>query len=126
MYVDDLIVTGVRTEDINSFKHEMAAHFRMSDLGALSVRQGKEELTLGQSAYASKLLERSGIAECKPCVTPMEERLKLTNASTAVKVDATLYRSIVGGLRYLVHMRPDIAFAVGYVGRFMEDPREDH
>ena len=115
MYVDDLIVTGVRTEDINSFKREMAAHFRMSDLGALSyylgieVRQGKEALTLGQSAYASKLLERSGIAECKPCATPMEERLKLTKAKTAVRVDITLYRSIVGGLRYLVHTRPDIA-----------------
>ena len=56
----------------------------------------------------------------------MEEQLKLTKASTAAKVDATLYRSIVGGLRYLVHIRPDIAFAVGYVSRFMEDPREDH
>ena len=59
----------------------------MSDLGALSyylgieVRQGKEEFTLGQSVYASKLLERSGMVECKPCVTPMEERLKLTKAS---------------------------------------------
>ena len=55
VYVDDLIVTGARTEDINSFKHEMAARFRMSDLSALSyylgieVRQGKEELTLGQA-----------------------------------------------------------------------------
>ena len=66
------------------------------------------------------------MAECKPYVTPMEERLKLTKASTAVKVDAALYWSIVGGLRYLVHTRPDIAFAVGYVSRFMEDPREDH
>ena len=66
------------------------------------------------------------MAECKPCVTPMEERLKLTKASTATKVDATLYRSIVGSLRYLVHTRPDIAFAVGYVSHFMEDPREDH
>ena len=37
-----------------------------------------------------------------------------------------MQRSIVGGLRYLVHMRPDIAFTVGYVSRFMEDPREDH
>ena len=132
MYVDDLIITVARTEDINSFKREMVAHFRMSDLGVLSyhlgieVRQGKEELTLGQSAYASELLERSGMAECKPCVTPMEERLKLTKASTAAKVDATLYQSIVGGLRYLVHTRPDIAFFVGYVSRFIEDPREDH
>ena len=66
------------------------------------------------------------MVECKPCVTPMEERLKLTKASTTVKVDATLYRSIVGGLHYLVHMRPDIAFVVGYVSRFMKDPREDH
>ena len=104
----------------------------MSDLGALSyyldieVRQGKEELTLDQSVYVSKLLEQSGMAECKPCVTPMEERLKLTKASTAAKVDATLYRSIVGGLCYLVHMRPDIVFAMGYVSRFMEDPQEDH
>ncbi|XP_066375121.1 secreted RxLR effector protein 161-like [Miscanthus floridulus] len=104
----------------------------MSDLGALSyylgikVKQGKEALMLGQSVYASKLLERSGMAECKPCVTPMEERLKLTKASTAVKVDATLYRSIDGGLRYLVHTRPNIAFVVGYVSRFMEDPIEDY
>ena len=69
----------------------------MSDLGTLSyylgieVRQGKEALTLGQSAYASKLFERSGTTECKPCVTPMEEWLKLTKASTTVKIDATLY-----------------------------------
>ena len=79
VYVDDLIVTGARTEDIDSFKCEMAARFQMSNLGALSyylgieVRQGKEALTLGQSAYASKLLERSGMAECKPYVTPMED-----------------------------------------------------
>ena len=66
------------------------------------------------------------MAECKPCVTPMEERLKLTKASTATKVDATLYRIIVGSLRYLVHTRPDITFVVGYVSRFMKDPREDH
>ena len=66
------------------------------------------------------------MAECKPCMTRMEERLKLTKASTAAKVDATLYRSIVGGLRYLVHTRPDIAFVVGYISRFIEDPREDH
>ena len=104
----------------------------MSDLGALSyyldieVRQGKEALMLGQSVYACKLLEQSDMAECKPCVTLMEERLKLTKASTMEKVDARLYWTIVGSLRYLVHTRPDIAFVVGYVRRFMEDLREDH
>ena len=42
VYVDDLIVTGARTEDINSFKRKMAAHFRMSDLGALTYYLGIE------------------------------------------------------------------------------------
>lgn len=37
-----------------------------------------------------------------------------------------MYRSIVRGLRYLVNTHPDLAFAVGYVSRFLEDPREDH
>ena len=70
VYVDDLIVTGVRAEDIDGFKREMAARFKMSDLDALSyylgieVRQGKEHISLGQRAYAEKLLERSGMAEC--------------------------------------------------------------
>ena len=70
MYVDDLIITGVRVEDIDGFKCEMAAHFKISDIGALSyylgieVRQGKEHISLGQRAYAEKLLERSGMAEC--------------------------------------------------------------
>ena len=55
------------------------------------------------------------MAECKSCATPMEERLKLSKHNTTAKVDATRYRSIVDGLRYLMHTRPDIAFAVGYV-----------
>ena len=109
VYVDDLIVTGARAEDIDGFKREMMARFKMSDLGALSyylgieVRQGKQSISLGQCAYAEKLLERGGMAECKPCATPIEEQLKLSKHNTAAKVDATRYRSIVSGLRYLTH-----------------------
>jgi hypothetical protein len=41
-------------------------------------------------------------------------------------VDATRYRSLVGSLRYVVNTRPDLAFSVGYMSRFMEDPHEEH
>ena len=37
-----------------------------------------------------------------------------------------LYRQLVGSLLYLTHIRPDIAFAVGFVSRFSQDPRESH
>jgi hypothetical protein len=41
-------------------------------------------------------------------------------------VDATTYQSIIGSLRYLVNTRPNLAFAIGYVSCFLEEPREDH
>ena len=86
----------------------------------------KQSISLGQRAYMEKLLERGSMAECKPCATPMEERLKLSKHNTAAKVEAMSYRSIVSGLCYLTHTRPNIAFTVGYVSHFMEDPCDDH
>ena len=81
---------------------------------------------LVQAAYAKKLLEKAGLSNCKPCPTPMEVRLRLSTKSTTPEVDTAMYRSLVGSLRYLVHTRPNITFAVGYVGRFMEKPRQEH
>jgi hypothetical protein len=132
VYVDDLIVTGADTEEINHFKQEMKDKFRMSDLGLLKYYLGIEfqqdtsGISLSQGAYASKLLERAGMAGCNPVHVPMEPRLKLSKESKAPAADATLYRSVVGCLRYLVHTRPDISFAVGYVSRFMEKPTTEH
>lgn len=63
---------------------------------------------------------------CNACTTPMETRLQLSRSSSASPEDTTEYHSIVGRLCYLVHMRPDIAFAVGYVSRFMETPTSEH
>jgi len=121
VYVDDLIVTSTEQRDIDVFKEKMKLMFRMSDLGLLTyylgieVEQGRDAITLRQSSYAGKLLERSGMGECRACQTPMEEEVKLSKDSTAPLVDATSYQSIVGGLRYLTHTRPDIEFVVGYV-----------
>lgn len=132
VYVDDLIVTGNDDSEIDRFKQEMQAQFKMSDLGLLSFYLGKEviqgstDICLSQAGYARKLLEKAGLSGCNPCRTPMEPRLKLSKESKATPVDATEYRGIVGSLRYLVHTRPDIAFAVGYVSRFMEKPTTEH
>jgi hypothetical protein len=56
----------------------------------------------------------------------MEERLKLSCNSTAEEVDATEYRRLVGSLCYLTHTRSDLAFAIGYVSRFMQRPTSEH
>jgi hypothetical protein len=50
----------------------------------------------------------------------MEERVKLSRDNTTKEVDATQYRRLVGSLHYLAHTRPDLAFSVGNVSRFMQ------
>jgi hypothetical protein len=72
------------------------------------------------------ILANAGLEECNPSHIPMENRLKLSKSSTAPLVDATKYRKIVGALRYLVNTRPDLAYSVGYVSRFMEKPTTEH
>ena len=64
VYVDNLIVTGESKEDMKEFKHEMLNKFKMSDLGLLTyylgveVQHHKDDITLKQSSYARKLVER--------------------------------------------------------------------
>uniref|UniRef100_A0A0A9GXS2 Reverse transcriptase Ty1/copia-type domain-containing protein n=1 Tax=Arundo donax TaxID=35708 RepID=A0A0A9GXS2_ARUDO len=101
----------------------------MSDLGLLSfylgieVKQGKDAITLSQSAYAEKIVIVGRMQGCNPSLILMEPRFKLSKVSSA---PVTAYRSIVGSLHYLVHTRPDIAYSVGYVSRFMEAPMTEH
>jgi hypothetical protein len=104
----------------------------MSDLGLLSyylgleVTQGAHGITLRQSAYAAKILEKGGLTGCNASATPMEMKLKLLKEGMTPAVDATEYRSLIGSLRYLCNSRPDLAYAVGYLSRFMEAPRQEH
>ncbi|WVZ53704.1 hypothetical protein U9M48_004609 [Paspalum notatum var. saurae] len=120
VYVDDLLIMGERLTEIDAFKVEMKKLFCMSDLGPLSYYLGIE------SAYAIKFLKKPDIGSCNACTTPTEVRLKLAKQGTLPVVDATLYRSLIGSLRYLLHTRLELTFAIGYLSRFMEELRLEH
>jgi hypothetical protein len=132
VYVDDLVITGGNRDSIARFKRQMMSKFSMTDLGLLSyylgieVKQEADGITLCQSGYASRILDKMGMSNCNPSNTPMEHRLKLSKESKSDAVDSTEYRSVVGSLRYLLHTRPDLNFSVGYVSRFMEKPTKEH
>lgn len=63
---------------------------------------------------------------CKTINTPMEYGSKLSKHDEAEPVDPTLFKSLVGCLRYLTCTRPDILFSVGVVCRYMEAPTSTH
>lgn len=132
VYVDDLIISGPDVDDIKMFKSEMKKKFNMSDLGLLSyylgieVKQDPSGITLCQSSYAAKIIDMAGMSNCNSSDTPMECRLKLSKKNEGELLNPTEYRSIIGSLRYIINTRPDLAFDVGVVSRYMEAPGRDH
>jgi histone deacetylase 1/2 len=54
------------------------------------------------------------------------DRLTSTDGELLSSEDATMYRSIVGGLQYILHTRPDLSFAVNKVCQFLHAPRSPH
>jgi len=63
---------------------------------------------------------------CKPMATPLAVNEKLKKEDGRKKVDATLYRSLVGNLLYLTTRRPDIMFAASLLSRFMHSLSHFH
>lgn len=62
------------------------------------------------------------MADCNLTKYPMDSKECINKDEGGVVVDSTQYKSMIGGLRYLVHTRPDIAYSIGIVSRFMEKP----
>ncbi|GFY92794.1 hypothetical protein Acr_08g0011900 [Actinidia rufa] len=76
--------------------------------------------------YASDLLTRAGLSDCKTASIPLEANARLTSLDGDLLSDAALYRQLVGSLIYLTVIRPDIAHAVHLVSQFMSAPRSTH
>lgn len=132
LYVDDLLVTGSNHAEIEEFKERMKSEFDMTDLGVLSYFLGMEFLetaegiVLHQKKYANDVLKRFNMMNCNPANTPVETKLKLEKGGNEKAIDPTLYKQMVGSLRYLCNSRPDISYGVGLISRFMDDPRQSH
>ena len=132
VYVDDLVLTSNTVDLFSRLKHQLVDTFEMTYLGILHFFLGLQVLPLSdglfvsQSKYLMDLLKRFKMDDYKACATPYQSGVKLTNDCEPPKVDATLYRQLVGSLVYLIHSRSDISFAVSVVSRFMQAPRESH
>lgn len=67
VYVDDLLVTGTKVENILKFKEQMSCEFDMSDLGKLSyyigigVEQGHDYIELKQTSLCQENTRQSRV-----------------------------------------------------------------
>ena len=83
-------------------------------------------LLLTQQKYIQDLLVKANMHSASPVSTPSCPQTKLMIADGSSFVDATQFRSIVGGLQYLSFTRPDISYSVNKVSQYMHQPTEKH
>ena len=132
LYVDDIILTTSSHSLRDTIIVALWSEFSMTDLGPLnyflgvSAKRHSGELFLHQSKYAEDIISRAKMVNCKPALTSMDTKSKLSATSGEKFADPTLYRSLAGALQYLTFTRPDISYAVQQICLYMHDPRTSH
>ncbi|GJR28421.1 putative RNA-directed DNA polymerase [Tanacetum coccineum] len=139
VYVDDIVITGNNSDEIDKFKKFLSSKFMIKDLGKLKYFLGIEVLenngglVLTQRKYCLELLTEFGMLACKPCGTPIESRECVIKPykGKVLDIDYPLtginnYQKLVGKLIYLTHTRPDISYVVHVLSQFMHAPLQSH
>ncbi|CAM8880588.1 unnamed protein product [Rhodiola kirilowii] len=132
VYVDDVVLTGTSTSQIDKVKAYIHAEFQIKDLGYLKyflgieVARSSSGIFINQRQYVLDLLSEVGLLACKPSSTPMDIKQKLALSTANPLPDPTEYRKIVGKLVYLHVTRPDIAFPVHMLSQFLAAPTTEH
>jgi histone deacetylase 1/2 len=134
IYVDDIIVASSTKEATEGLLRNLGQEFALKDLGELHYFLGIEVskvsngIILSQDKYASDLLRKVNMSDCKPVSSPLStsEKLSAFEGTPLGPNDATRYRSIVGALQYLTLTRPDISFPVNKVCQYLHAPTTAH
>lgn len=132
LYVDDIVLTASSPAFLEHVTQQLHAEFAMKDMGALhyflgmQVTRSPHGFFLSQQRYATELLDRAGMLQCKPASTPVDTHGKLSSADGAPLEDPSAYRSMVGALQYLTMTRPDLAYPVQQACLQMHAPRDVH
>jgi len=110
----------------------MSYEFEITDLGLMSyylgleVKQLEEGILIFQECYAKEVLKKFKMFDYNPVNTTMESGMKLSKFEYREKENPTIFKSLMGSLRYLTCTRPDILYTVGVVSRFMETLTSTH
>jgi hypothetical protein len=131
LYVDDLLITGSDPKEIDELKKILKSEFEMSDLGELSYFLGMQfkytaaGVIMYKQKYTKDILKRFNMGSCHPVTTPSEVNIKLRRDDEG-DVDASLFKQLVGSLRFLCNSRPDNSFGVGHISKFMSALKKSH
>ncbi|KAK6125101.1 hypothetical protein DH2020_041165 [Rehmannia glutinosa] len=132
VYVDDVLVTGTHSQDIDELKQYLDSIFSIKDLGfakyflGMEIARNADGTALNQRKYILDILQDVGLLHCKPTHTPFPPGLKLQVKDGVPLDNPDRFRRLVGRLLYLNLTRPDITYAVQQLSQFVNDPYSSH
>ena len=140
LYVDDILLYAPSLAALEPVMTVLQDKYEMSSMGNALVFLGLQiernrhsrQLLIHQNRYIAEMMREFQLESVTPYLTPMETTCKLdTLATETAKIlneeGHTQYRRIIGKLMYaMTGTRPDIAFAVSYLGRFAHAPTTAH
>ena len=141
LYVDDILLATNDKGLLYEVKQFLSKNFDMKDMGEASYvigikihrERSRGILGLSQETYINKVLERFNMKNCSLSVAPIlkGDRFDLNhcpkNDFEREHMKNIPYTSAVGSLMYSqVCTRPDIAFAIGVLGKYQSNPGIDH
>ena len=84
-------------------------------------------LQLSQEKYATKVLERFNLSDCKPRMMPCEQKLDFINSNSNGLVNPKRYCEVIASLIYLMTCtRLDLSYIVGKLSQYLSEPYEHH
>ncbi|KAH9746928.1 retrovirus-related pol polyprotein from transposon RE1 [Citrus sinensis] len=128
IYVDDILVTGSSSAQIEKIIALLGSEFALKDLGdfnyflGLEVTPSSAGLHLSQTKYVGDILKKAHMLDSKGCNTLMSVADKLYKDKGKLFENPSLYRSVIGSLQYVTLTRPDIAFTVNKLSQFLAAP----
>ena len=132
LYVDELLIACSDMSMMGDTKRDLSSRFKMKDLGESRVILGlditrdraKRTLSLNQSRYAQKMIDRFGMGSARGQPTPMDPSLDLTLIRSPTSEP---YREAIGSLMYImVGTRPDLAYCVRVLSKHVQNRTQLH
>ncbi|GJR86958.1 retrovirus-related pol polyprotein from transposon TNT 1-94 [Tanacetum coccineum] len=137
LYVDDMLIACKSKSEIEYTKRLLRKEFDMNELGPARkilgmdiVRdRGSRTLKVSQPGYVQKILNNYKVDNGKSVSVPLGAHFKvclkdcLSNDWDVERMSKVPYANAVGSLMYLmVCTKPDIAYAVSIVSRYLANP----
>ncbi|KAL0427614.1 UNVERIFIED_CONTAM: Retrovirus-related Pol polyprotein from transposon TNT 1-94 [Sesamum latifolium] len=136
LYVDDMLIASPSISLIVELQNNLCKNFEMKDLGnakeilGMTIDKDRKTSTifLNQKSYVKTVVEKFSMSKAKPTSVPLAAHLQLCknqspNSETEKeRIKNIPYSNVIGSVMYLmVSTRPDIAYAVRCLNRFMSN-----